>query len=78
MRLEAIDIKNNKGVQAIRIPKKMRINDDKVYLKKVGNTLYLIPYHSPWQNLIDSTDSFTSDFMEERNQHDQQQRESLD
>ena len=78
MRLEAIDIKNNKGVQAIRIPKKMRINDDKVYLKKVGNTLYLIPYHSPWQNLIDSTDSFSSDFMEERNQHDQQQRESLD
>ncbi len=78
MRLEAIDIKNNKGVQAIRIPKKMRINDDKIYLKKVGNTLYLIPYHSPWQNLIDSTDSFSSDFMEERNQHDQQQRESLD
>ncbi len=78
MRLEAIDIKNNKGVQAIRIPKKMRINDDKIYLKKVGNTLYLIPYHSPWQNLIDSTDSFSSDFMEERNQPDQQQRESLD
>ncbi len=78
MRLEAIEIKKNKGVQAIRIPKKMRINDDKVYLKKVGNTLYLIPYHSPWQNLIDSTDSFTSDFMDERNQPDQQQRESLD
>jgi antitoxin VapB len=78
MRLETIDIKNNKGVQVIRIPEKMRINDDKVYLKKVGNTLYLIPYHSPWQNLIDSTDSFTSDFMDERNQPDQQQRESLD
>ncbi len=78
MGIATIDIKNNKGTQAIKIPKQMRINDDKVYLKKVGNTLYVIPYHSPWQNLIDSTDSFTSDFMDERDQPDQQQRESLD
>jgi len=78
MGIETIDIKNNKGEQAIRIPKKMRINDDKVYLKKVGNALYIIPYHSPWQNLIESTESFTSDFMDERNQPIQQQRESFD
>jgi antitoxin VapB len=78
MGIATIDIKNNKGTQAIRISKQMRINDDKVYLKKVGNTLYLIPYHSPWQNLIDSTDSFTADFMDERDQPAQQQRESLD
>ena len=78
MGIATIDIKNNKGTQAIMIPKQMRINDDKVYLKKVGNTLYLIPYQSPWQNLIDSTDSFTADFMDERDQPAQQQRESLD
>lgn len=78
MGIETIDIKNKKGAQDIRIPKKMRIDDDKVYLKKVGNTLYVIPYHSPWQNLIDGTDSFTSDFMDERDQPEQQQRESLD
>ena len=76
--IKTIDIKNNKGEQAIRIPKKMRIDDDKVYLKKVSNSLYIIPYHSPWQNLIESTDSFTSDFMNERNQPVQQLRESLD
>ena len=78
MGIETIDIKNNKGVQAIRIPKKMRIDDDKAYLKKVGNTLYVIPYHNPWQNLIESTTSFTSDFMDERNQPDHQQREPFD
>ena len=78
MGIETIGIKNTKGAQDIRIPNKMRIDDDKVYLKKVGNTLYVIPYHSPWQNLIDSTDSFTSDFMDEREQPEQQQRESLD
>jgi len=78
MGIETIDIKNNNGTQAIRIPKKMRINDDKVYLKQVGNTLYIIPFHSPWQNMIESTDSFTSDFMDERCQPVQQQRESFD
>ena len=78
MGTETIDIKTTKGAQDIRIPEKMRIDDDKVYLKKVGNALYVIPYHSPWQNLIDSADSFTSDFMDEREQPDRQQRESFD
>ena len=78
MGIETIDIKNKKGSQAIMIPKEMRINDDRVFLKKVGNTLYIIPYHSPWQNLIESTDSFTADFMEERSQPIQQQRESFE
>jgi antitoxin VapB len=78
MGIETIDIKNTKGAQDIRIPKKMRIDDDKVYLKKVGNTIHVIPYHSPWQNLSDSADSFTADFMDERVQPDQQDRESLD
>ncbi|TVQ90910.1 MAG: AbrB/MazE/SpoVT family DNA-binding domain-containing protein [Bacteroidetes bacterium] len=55
----------------------MRINDDKVYIKKVGNTLYVIPYHNPWQNLFESLEFFTSDFMDERNQPDKQNRESL-
>lgn len=77
MAIETIDIKTIKGAQVIRIPKKMRIDDDKVYLKKVGNSLYIIPYHNPWQNLIESTDAFTPDFMDERNQPSQQQRESL-
>jgi len=39
MGVATIDIKNNKEPQAIRIPKQMWINDDKVYLEKVGNTL---------------------------------------
>jgi antitoxin VapB len=78
MGFKTIDIKNKQGFQAIRIPKQMKIDDDKVYLKKVGNTLYIIPYHKPWQNLFDSLDSFTSDFMDNREQPDNQQRESLD
>lgn len=78
MGFETIDIKNKKGFQAIRIPNKLRINDNKVYIKKVGNSIYLIPFHNPWQNLIESLDTFTSDFMTERNQPDNQKRESFD
>ena len=77
MDFETIDIKNNKGVQAISIPEKMRINDNKAYLRKVGNSLYIILFHNPWQNLIESTDSFTADFSSERNQPDEQQREQF-
>lgn len=79
MGFETIEIKNTKGTQAIRIPHKMRINDDKVYLKKVGNSLHVIPYHHAWQNMIESLELFTSDFMEEREQTaNQQQRETFD
>jgi antitoxin VapB len=79
MGFETIEIKNNKrGSQAIRIPKTMKINDDKVYLKKVGNSLFIIPFHDPWQNMIDSLDSFTPDFMDNREQPNNQQRESFD
>lgn len=78
MGFKTINIKNKKGFQAIRIPKQMKIDDDKVYLKKVGNALYIIPYHKPWQNLFDSLESFTSDFMDERKQPENQPRESFD
>lgn len=78
MSVETINIKNNKrGSQAIRIPKAMKINDDKVYLKKVGNSIFIIPFHSPWQNMVDSLTSFTPDFMEIREQPNQQ-REAFD
>ncbi len=78
MAFETIDIKNKKGVQAIRIPKRMQINDDKVYLKQVGNSLIIIPFHNAWQNMIDSIDLFTPDYLDSREQPNIQQRESLD
>jgi antitoxin VapB len=78
MGIETIEIKNRKGTQAIRIPERLRINDDKVYLKKVGNSLFIIPFHNPWQNMFDSLNSFTSDFMDDREQTNDQQREFFD
>ena len=75
---EAINIQDISGSQMIKIPDNFKINDDKVYLKKVGNTLYIIPFHNPWQSMFDSVNEFSEDFMDDRQQPKQQSRESFD
>ncbi len=78
MKFEAVKIQEVKGSQAISIPDSFKINDDKVYIKKIGTALYIIPFHNPWQSLLDSLENFTEDFMETRNQPSEQKRESFD
>jgi len=57
--------------------KNIALKAKKCSYKKVGTTVVLIPYHQPWQVLFDSLDLFSADFMEIRNQPDEQARESL-
>jgi antitoxin VapB len=76
--IKVLDIKAHKGRQEIMLPAEMHINDDKVYIKKVGETLYVIPFHNPWQNLIDGAKSFTPDFLNVRTQSVLETRENLD
>ena len=78
MDIQTINIQNISGYQSINIPDKLKINDDKVYIKKIGNTLYIIPYHNPWKSMMDSLDKFTPDFMDNRQQPDNQNRNNLD
>ena len=66
MLLDTAEVQDTSGCQFIKLPENFRINDDKVYLRKIGETLYIIPFHSPWQNLFQSLDEFTPDFMGER------------
>ena len=72
MAFEPIDIQDISGSQMIKIPDNFKINDDKVYLKKVGDTLYIIPFHNPWQSMVDSVNEFSEDFMNDRHQPTQQ------
>lgn len=62
--------------QAIRLPKTFRFQGDKVFIKKMGNAVVLLPYHDSWRSLFESLDQFSDDFMEDRAQPGQQQRES--
>jgi antitoxin VapB len=73
MKTKTIVVRNNGG--KIIIPEEFMMNDDKVYMKKVGNSIYIIPFSDPWQNLIESTEDFSSDFMSSRNQLEQQKRD---
>ena len=79
MSFEIVEIENQNNFQDIKIPEKFKINDDKVYLKKTGNVIYIIPFHNAWESLIEATNNFSDDFMEERNQAAlDQNRETFD
>ena len=75
--METAKIFQNGQSQAVRLPKAFRFQGDKVFIKKVGSAVVLIPYHTPWQTLVESLDQFSDDFMDEREQPIQQPRESL-
>ena len=78
MAFEIVEIDNQNNIQDIKIPEKFRINDDKFYMKQVGNALYIIPYHTAWDSLINSTSLFSDDFMQERGDLPEQERETFD
>jgi antitoxin VapB len=62
--------------QAVRLPKEFRFQGDKVFIKRMGNAVVLLPYHDSWQSLFDSLTQFSDDFMERREQPSQLPRES--
>jgi len=67
--------KNGKS-QAVRLPKEFRFGSDRVYIKRVGNAVVLLPYQTPWNTLLDSLSLFSADFMNERSQPPVQNREA--
>ncbi len=75
MPFETVKIQKKSGSQTIRIPESLKIEDDKVYLKRVGNSIYVIPFHDPWESLIQSTELFTEDYLDQRNQPKVQERD---
>ena len=60
--------------QAVRLPKAFRFKGDKVYVKRVGNGVLLLPYKASWQSMLDGLGLFTDDFMQERAQPEGQER----
>ncbi len=73
--METAKIFQNGKSQAVRLPKEFRFNGDRVYIKRVGDAVVLLPYHTPWKTLLDSLSFFSADFMSERVQPPMQERE---
>ena len=63
--------------QAVRLPKDYRFTGDDVFIKKIGKMVVLLPKDDPWSPLFNSLDQFTDDFMDSRDQPNQNLRESL-
>ena len=61
--------------QAIRLPKEFRFGSDRVYIKRIGNAVVLLPYQTPWETLLNSLSLFSTDFMQKRTQPPVQYRE---
>ncbi len=74
--METAKLFQNGKSQAVRLPKEFRFKSDRVYVKKMGNAVILLPYSAPWQSLVDSLSLFSSDFMQERTQPPIQPRDS--
>ncbi|WP_442887213.1 type II toxin-antitoxin system antitoxin VapB [Caldilinea sp.] len=54
--------------QAVRLPKEYRFDGDRVYIKRLGNAVILLPFSDPWRSLLDSLNRFSDDFMATRPQ----------
>lgn len=65
------------NIQTVILPQEFQIEGNEVYIKKMGNALLLIPKDKPWQILWDSLELFSEDFMNSRDQPQQEQRETL-
>lgn len=74
--METAKLFQNGKSQAVRLPKEYRFQGDKVYIKRVGNAIVLLPYQDSWQVLFDSLDAFSNDFLFGRDQPTAQDREN--
>ncbi|MBV9623356.1 MAG: AbrB/MazE/SpoVT family DNA-binding domain-containing protein [Acidobacteria bacterium] len=50
------------------MPKEFGFAGDKVFIKRVGSAVVLLPKAKSWDTLIDSLAKFPADFMNEREQ----------
>ncbi len=64
--------------QAVRIPKEYQIDENELYIQKIGGTIILLSKKNPWEAFEKSLDEFSNDFMSlGRNQPEMQKRELL-
>jgi antitoxin VapB len=67
----------NGDSQAVRLPKEFRFAGTEVLIKHVGDAVVLLPKAKSWGSLLTSLKAFSSDFMDERDQPEPQDREPL-
>ena len=75
--MKTAKIFQNGQSQAVRLPKEFRFDDTEVFIKKIGNSVQLIPRSNSWGFLFGNLKKFSGDFMVERTQPDLEKREGF-
>lgn len=52
--------------QAVRLPKEFALPGREVFVRRVGNSVLLVPMSDPWTGFETALGQFTADFMSER------------
>lgn len=66
--MKTLKLFGNGQSQAVRLPKEFRLPGHKVQIKKIGQTVVLIPPKKVWDSLKESLTQFSKDFMTARKQ----------
>jgi antitoxin VapB len=77
MGMDTAKLFQNGRSQAVRLPKEYRFPGSQVYLRKMGKGVLLMPEEDSWEMFIQSTQEFTEDFLEVRDQGEQENRDSF-
>jgi len=76
--MKTASVINNPEGQTISLPTDVRVKGDEVFVKRIGESIVLIPVHAdPWRPLVESLDLFSEDFMENRQQPPSQSRGAM-
>ena len=71
-------VTNQGSFQSVQLPEGFHLNGKEVFVKRVGRSVLLIPQDAdPWDLMQESLDHFTEDFMSQRSQPPQQDRQVL-
>lgn len=73
--LETATIIHEEEGQTIRLPEAHRFAGERAYIERVGSAVVLLPYDAPYNVVLESPAAFTDDFMAERVQPTQPERE---
>ena len=65
--MDTAKVFSNGNSQAVRLPKEYRFDCDRVYIKKSGRNVVLMPVDvDPWDVFEEGLGAFSTDFMKDR------------
>lgn len=73
--METAKVFRSGNSQAVRLPKEFRFREDRVYVRRLGDAVVLLPYSDPWRAMLNGLNLFSDDFMVVREQGEVEERE---